>query len=229
MKKSKIGIIGEFDSQKASHKLLNLSLDQLKNDYRFKYEWIDTVSVEFDCDYVLKDLTGIWSASGSPFKSLQGVLNAIKYARTRNIAYLGTCGGFQHTIIEYARNVLGIENAQHEEYSKNSANLFITKSSCSLYGRSMIVNISDDTKAYEYYGTNTTIEDYYCDYGINPVYIDKLKRPDFLISGVDQDGEIRIIEIPSHKFYMATLFVPHSRVTEHKPHPLIKAFVENSI
>lgn len=137
MKSNIIGIIGEYDENKKSHVMLNRSLDWLKSEYEFEYKWIETTDVEEKNGLVLSELSGIWSASGSPFKSLSGAIKAIEYARITNIPFLGTCGGFQHAIIEYARNVLGIIDAQHEEYNKESTALFISQLACSLAGKTM--------------------------------------------------------------------------------------------
>ena len=113
--KPKIAIVGEYYDTFDPHTSLNKSLEYLKSQYNFEYEWIDTESVENRNDELLKGYNGIWSAPGSPFKSLEGALYAISYARSNNVPHLGTCAGFQHAMIDIARNILGIEDAQHEE------------------------------------------------------------------------------------------------------------------
>jgi CTP synthase (UTP-ammonia lyase) len=224
-----IGIIGEFHSESKSQILLNQSLDWLKKSYRFEYEWVGTLAVEKNGERILKNFSGIWSAPGSPFASLEGGIAAVEYARTRNIPHLGTCGGFQHMIIEFARNVLNIKNAQHEEYDSTAPNLFISKLSCSLVGKTMTVKIKENTVAFRSYRKNESVEDYYCSFGINPDFRDKLNHPEFAISGVDRDGEIRIIENPENDFFVGTLFVPQSRATEDSPHPIIETFIRMSM
>lgn len=229
MKKARIGIIGEYSPEKKTHSTLNQSLDWLKDEYDFEYEWIDTNSVEMNCNNVLGELNGIWSASGTPFNSLNGAIKAIEYARINDIPHLGTCGGFQHTIIEFARNTLGIKDASHEEYDEQSSVLFVTRLSCSLAGKTMSIQIREDSKVYQLYNKNEIEEDYYCNFGINPDFKEYLHKSPIIISGVDQDNEIRIVEIPCNSFFVATLFVPHSKAEKNKPHPIIKAFVEESI
>lgn len=230
MEKARIGIIGEYNPDIKTHLSLNQSLDWLKNDYDFEYKWIDTNDVEVNCNHALKNLTGIWSPSGTPFKSLDGSLKAIEYARINDIPHLGTCGGFQLTIIEFARNILGIKDASHEEYDNNSSVLFISRLSCSLAGKTLSVRIRENSKAYEYYQKSEVEEDYYCNFGINPVFKKDLeKSAELLISGIDQDNEIRIVEYPANRFFISTLYVPNSKSTKDKPHPIIKAFVEASI
>jgi CTP synthase (UTP-ammonia lyase) len=208
---------------------LNQSLEWLKRKYDFEYKWIDTSSIEGKSETRLGEFSGIWSAPGSPFRSLNGVIEAIRYARVNNITHLATCGGMQHTIIEFARNVLGFRNAQHEEYDNTSSELFISKLTCSLAGKTMTIRIQEGTHAYNCYKTTESVEDYYCNFGINPDFKDKLNHPDLVVSGLDQDGEIRIIEIPRNDFFVATLFVPQSRATEECPHPIIEGFVENCV
>lgn len=229
MKKARIGVIGEYSSDKKTHLSLNQSLDWLRNDYPFEYEWIDTTDVERNCDVILKDFSGIWSAPGTPFNSLDGAIKAIEYARINNIPHLGTCGGFQHTIIEFARNVLGIKEAQHEEYDNHAPVLFISRLICSLAGKTLSILIREGSKAFQCYQKSEAEEDYYCNFGINPDFKGQLEHSDLLISGVDQDNEIRIIEIPNHRFFVATLFVPQSKSTKENPHPIIKSFIQESL
>ncbi len=91
MKKARIGIIGEYSPVKKTHSTLNQSLDWLKDDYDFEFEWIDTNDVEINCNNALKDLTGIWSASGTPFNSLKTgtlyvIVNRLRHLLWRRIA-----------------------------------------------------------------------------------------------------------------------------------------------
>jgi CTP synthase (UTP-ammonia lyase) len=224
--KPKIAIIGEYYDTFVPHTALNESLDYLKAKYDFDYEWIETLTVEKYRDEILKGFTGIWSAPGSPFKSLDGALHAITFARLKDVPHLGTCAGFQHAVIELARSILGIKDAQHEEYDTMSSNLFVSRMACSLAGKTMDVFLKKDTLAHKLYGIDRAEENYYCNFGINPTFKSSLIHPQILISGVDQDEEIRIMELPSKRFFIITLFVPQTRSTIEVPHPLIKGFVE---
>lgn len=223
--KPKIAVIGEYYDKFDPHTSLNKALEYLKDEYDFEYEWIETERVEREKDQILKKYTGIWSAPGSPFKSLDGVLYAITYARLNDIPHLGTCAGFQHAVIELARNILGIEDAQHEEYDAQSSSLFVNKLVCSLAGKTMDVYLKSSTLAHKLYGCDKTKEDYYCNFGINPEFKQHLAHPLIAVSGVDQEDEIRIIEIPGNKFFLMTLFVPQTKSLPGSPHPLINGFV----
>jgi CTP synthase (UTP-ammonia lyase) len=226
--KVKIAIVGEFHKDFIPHASLNHSLDYLSQEstYSIEYNWIDTSTLEDNVQEVLFKYHGIWSAPGSPFKSLEGAVNAIQYAHEKNIPHLGTCAGFQHTVIEIARNMLGYEEAQHEEYNSASSQLFVNKLVCSLAGKTMKIQIKEETQAFRWYGKKETEENYYCNFGINPEFEEKLTHPELIISGVDNDGEIRIIEIKENCFFIATLFVPQSKATKENPHPIIKGFVD---
>jgi CTP synthase (UTP-ammonia lyase) len=151
---------------------------------------------------------------------------AIRYARENKIPCLGTCGGFQHMVIEYARNVLGFMDAQHAEYDPYASNLFISQLECSLAGREMQLNFVPGSQVAAIYGSLSAKEHYYCNFGINPDYVDELKQGPLKISGSDAEGEIRVIEHPDHPFFIGTLFVPQSRPTSLRPHPLVTAFLE---
>jgi len=226
MNKALIGIVGEEHQGFKPHTSLNYCLDILKNSYDFDYEWIGTAEVAMKRDELLKNYSGIWSAPGSPFESLQGALYAVEYARVNDVPHLGTCAGFQHAILEYARNVLGIEEAQHEEYDNEASVLFVSKLACSTAGQSMKVSIKAGTKVSDLYGLDEVTEDYYCNFGISPEFKNQVESPTLTVSGTDQDGEIRIIEYPDNRFFVATLFVPQSTFTVEYQHPIIRGFVE---
>lgn len=226
--KKKIAIVGDYHANYPNHVKLNESLEHVKGKfgYDFDYEWVNTLTVEQKRDEVLKKYCGIWSAPGGPFLSLEGALYAITYARVNNIPHLGTCSGFQHTIIEFVRNVLGVKEAQHEEYDANSSTLYINRLACSLAGKKMKVFLKEGSIAYSCYNQNEISENYYCNFGINPQYENELNHPRLLISGVDENDKIRIFEMSENKFFVATLFVPQTNSTIEVPHPLIHEFVK---
>lgn len=229
MTKPIIAIIGEYDSNKKTHPLLNQSLDWLKEKYNFEYEWVGTQKVEIEGENILKKYSGIWSASGTPFVSNIGVYSSIKYARENNIPHLGTCGGFQHTIIEYAKNVIGIENATSEEYDNGSNGLVINKLSCLIKGTEMEVLIDENSKTFNLVKSKIVKEEYFCNYGINHAFEELLQENNMVFSGKDANGEVRIIELSSNDYFISTLFVPHAKSTQEKIHPIIEEFIKISI
>jgi CTP synthase (UTP-ammonia lyase) len=222
----KIAIVGEYHRDFKPHDDLINALEIMQREYDFSYEWLGTQEVFENGDKLLSEYSGIWSAPGSPFQSLEGALYAIKYARINNVPHLGTCAGFQHTVLEYARNVLKIEGANHEEYDSDSSVLFIHKLVCSLAGKKMSIMIKENSLAYDCYQRKEIVEDYYCNFGLNPIFTPQLEESDLYITGTDDNKEIRIVELPNHDFFLATLFVPQSRFTEDNHHPIIKKFIE---
>jgi len=111
----KIGIIGDYDSQRPAHKATNEALNHCA-DYlgiNLEIQWLPTELLEGDVDASICRFHGLWCAPGSPYKSMKGALNAIRFARENNYPFIGTCGGFQHTVIEYAQNKLGIKDDEN--------------------------------------------------------------------------------------------------------------------
>jgi Asp-tRNA(Asn)/Glu-tRNA(Gln) amidotransferase A subunit family amidase len=107
---------------------------------------------------------------------------AIHYARENKIPCFGTCGGFQHMVIEYARNVLGFKDAQHAEYDPYASSLFISELACSLAGREMQLNFVPGSQVAAIYGELSATEHYYCNFGVNPDCIDELKQGPFYLN-----------------------------------------------
>ncbi|HEX9343417.1 MAG TPA: CTP synthase [Actinomycetota bacterium] len=138
---------------------------------------------------------------------------------------LGTCGGFQHMLIEFARKVAGIPDADHAEYNPDASRLLIGALACSLVGQTMTVTLVEGSVAQRAYGTASTTERYYCRFGLNPAYLPALQHAGLVVSGTDQDGEVRIMELPGQRFFVATLFVPQTSSTPAAPHPLISAYL----
>jgi CTP synthase (UTP-ammonia lyase) len=157
---------------------------------------------------------------------MQGALNAIRVARESDLVLIGTCGGFQHIVLEYAQNVLGIEDASHEEYDPYASRLFLTRLACSLVGKTMQVFVEKDSLAFHAYGRAVADEHYYCNFGLNPEYRAQLHEAGLRVVGTDQDGEARIVEISWLRFFVGTLFVPQTSSTPEHPHPLILAYLE---
>lgn len=189
--------------------------------------WLETSSLEdADLAQLAAAHDALWCAPGSPYRSLDGALRAIRLARESGVPFLGTCGGFQHVVIEYARNVLGFEDAQHAEYDPYASDLFISELSCSLAGQAMEVRLESNSRAARGYGRTQTLEQYYCNFGLNPEHQGRLHEGGLRIVGKDQDGEARVLELPNHRFYIATLFVPQLSSSAGFPHPLITAYLE---
>ena len=131
-------------------------------------------------------------------------------------------------VLEYARNVMGIREAAHAESDPYASCLFITPLSCSLAGKTMEVSLKPGTQAADIYRNTRATERYYCNFGRNPAYEDQLVGAGLEISGTDQTGEARITELPSHPFFIGTLFVPQANSAKGKPHPIVLAFLRSA-
>ncbi|MFC1760588.1 CTP synthase [Planctomycetota bacterium] len=218
-------ILGEFTPTFEPHAATNRAIEHSCKKYRLgvEYEWLSTDDIRED---LFEHAHGLWVAPGSPYKNIEKTLWAIRYAREHGIPVLGTCGGFQHMIIELARNILGFEDAQHAEYDPYASKLFVSELECSLAGREMLLRLEPESHVAGVYGTTETKEMYYCNFGVNPEYVNLVKSGPLKAVGSDVEGDVRIIEHPDHPFYIGTLFVPQTLSTEDKPHVLVTAFLQ---
>ena len=225
---TRIGIIGEYDATFAPHGATNAAIEHFRAALlaHLSYEWVSTADLD---DAFFETFSGLWVAPGSPYKEMRKTLGAIKFAREHGVPTLGTCGGFQHIMIEYARNVLGITDAQHAEYDPYASCLFISELACSLAGREMELRLAANSKVAKIYEATTVTERYYCNFSVNPDYVEQIRSGPLQIVGSDSEGEIRVIEHPDHPFFVGTLFVPQSLSTTERDHPLIRAFLSASI
>ena len=129
-------------------------------------------------------------------------------------------------LVEYARNVLGAEGAEHAETSPDATDLVVTPLSCSLWGQEHAVTLVPGTRARELYGVESAVEDYFCSYGLSPEYRPRMEESGLRVSGVDEEGAPRIVELEGHPFFVATLFCFQTRSREGEPHPLVAGFAD---
>ncbi len=231
MKKIKIGLIGDYDPNVTAHiaipKALQLSSEKLN--HPVEYIWLNTELINKKYFNELNSFNGLWAVPATPYKDIEGALAAIKFARENNIPFLGTCGGFQHAVIEFFRNVIGIKEADHFESNPETSVPVITALSCSMVKKNGDIFLKEGTFAEKIFNTNQTNETYHCNYGFNQDYLELLKKSDMKISGFDSNIDVRIIELTNHPFFIATLFQPERASLENKNHPLIDAFVRASL
>jgi CTP synthase (UTP-ammonia lyase) len=129
-------------------------------------------------------------------------------------------------IVEYARNVLGFTHAGHEESEPGVQQLIVSKLSCSLKGQQEEVHITDlDSWLYKVLQTTKITGHFNCSYGINPVYQKSLNRYPMVFTAFSPEGEVRALELKTHRFFRGTLFQPPLDSTPEKPNPLIMSFI----
>jgi CTP synthase (UTP-ammonia lyase) len=219
-----IAILGEYNPTFAPHAATTAAIAHARARLAITVDaaWISTSVVD---EGLFERFDALWVAPGSPYKDLDRTLWAIRTARERGVPCFGTCGGFQHMVLEYARNVLGVADAQHAEYDPYASRLFVTRLACSLAGREMRLTFTPGSRVASIYRATAATEEYYCDFGVNPECVSLLAGGGLSISGSDAEGEVRVIELPDHPFFVGTLFVPQTRSTANRPHPLVTAFV----
>lgn len=218
----RIGVVGDYQPSNETHTTLD---DALKHSSAalgldVEHTWLPT---DENPDPTAFD--AVWIAPGSPYKDFEAAIEAIRIARTNDVPLIGTCGGFQHAVIEFARNVCGIDDAHHGEYDTDSTTLIVDELACSLAGQTMDVTLVGGSDAADAYGTTRATERYYCRFGLNPKYTPALVSHGLRISGTDAEGEPRIVELADNRFFVVTLFVPQTSSTPDRPHPLITAFL----
>lgn len=223
--KCSIALLGEYTPTFEPHVSTNSAIvhSRLQLGTEVEGNWISTEDINAS---LFKTHDGIWIAPGSPYKSMEKLLWAIRHARENEVPCLGTCGGFQHIVLEYARNVLGFQDAQSQENDPYASHLFISQLNYSLAGREMNLTFAKGSQIAGIYGSLKAVERYYCNFGVNPEYVPCLKSQTLQVTGSDSEGEVRVIEVPEHPFFIGTLFVPQARSTVETPHPIVTAFLK---
>jgi CTP synthase (UTP-ammonia lyase) len=152
-------------------------------------------------------------------------LRAIRFAREQQRPFLGTCGGFQHAVLEYARNVLGWDDAEHGETSPDAARALLTPLTCSLVEAVDSIHLVEGSLIAEAYESAEIVEGYRCRYGVNPVFERELLSQQLCAVGHDASGDLRVVELKGHPFFVATLFQPERAALKGKLPPLVRALI----
>jgi CTP synthase (UTP-ammonia lyase) len=219
----RIALVGDRSANVRAHACIPGLIDALlkRESIALDPYWIATPDV-IDCD--LAGFDAIWVAPGSPYESAAGAIAAVRTARERGIPFLGTCGGFQHALLEYARNVCGLAGVENAEVTPDAGEQLIVPLECSLRGHEEAVMVVPGTLAAKISGPGRRTERYHCAYGLNERYLEALTSGGLRFSGFDDSGQVRILELPGHPFFMGTLFQPELHGDGAQPHPVIRAF-----
>ena len=186
------------------------------------WRWIRSGEVT---DGLLAEAAGLWLVPGSPYESLEGALRTCRWAREHGIPFLGTCGGFQHAILEMAQHVCGLKKATHAELEPDSADCVVAPLACGLVEARGSVWFLPGSRLRGWVGSDRTEEGYHCRFGVNPAYRDRLEQAGFLFTAVDNAGEIRGGEWIGHPFFAGTLFQPERWALQGRVHPLVQAWI----
>jgi CTP synthase (UTP-ammonia lyase) len=222
----RIGLIGDHDAGITAHRAIPEAL-RLAGDERgiaVGCEWLATD--EITGHRRLSQFDGLWCVPGSPYRSLEGALRAIRFARESPRPFLGTCGGLQHAVIEYARHVLGWSDAEHAEIAPEAARPVISLLECALVEATETIRLLPDTRIRGAYGREEILEGYRCRYGLNPEFLGGLTSGNLRIAARSQSGEVRALELTGHPFFVTTLFQPERAALKGELPPLVRAFVE---
>jgi len=212
-----IALVGDYDAAVPAHQAIPLALAG-----RARFAWLATDTLG-DAQ-MLAQFDGIWCVPASPYRSLEGALRAIRHAREQRIPFLGTCGGFQHALIEYARSVLGWADADHAETAPDAPRAVITALQCSLVEVRAPIRLLAGSRIAAAYGRSPITEGYRCRYGLNPRCAAELLGGALAATAFDEEGEVRAVELADHPFFVATLFQPERAALAGERAPLVEAF-----
>jgi CTP synthase (UTP-ammonia lyase) len=222
----RIALIGDHDPRKTAHIAIPqaLALAGRSCGVPIEGEWIGTARLGQPPE-TLAAHDGLWIVPGSPYADTDAALAAIRFAREAKLPLLGTCGGFQHALIEFARDVAGIAGADHAETNAAAADLVVTPLSCALVEKSGDITFTPGSRLHDIFRGRTTHEGYHCRYGVNPAFRARFEAAGLRFTGFDDGGEIRTFELPAHPFFIGTLFQPERSALRGLIHPLVEAFV----
>lgn len=227
-----IGMVGKYFDVADAYKSLNEALFHagIQNNVRVKIKKIDAENFsDTDC----ADVDAILVPGGFGVRGVEGKIAAARYARENNVPYMGICLGMQVAVIEFMRNVVGDERANSTEFTKNCTPVIDIMRDCDAENMGGTLRlgaypceIKSGTMAEKIYGSNHISERHRHRYEVNIEYKGVLEKNGMIISGMSPDGKLpEMIEIPSHRFFVAGQFHPEFQSNPFTGHPLFNAFV----
>ena len=222
----RIALIGDYDPQVTAHQAIPVALEMAAEHSGLNVHWQWLATDEIHAETSLHPFDGFWCVPASPYRNMDGALLAIRFAREQRRPLLGTCGGFQHTALEYARNVLGWLDAEHGETAPDAARALLTPLSCALVEAVDSIHLAEGSLIAQAYESAEIREGYRCRYGVNPQFEGELLKRELHAVGHDSQQGLRAVELSGHPFFVATLFQPERAALGGVLPPLVSAFVE---
>ncbi len=221
----RIGLIGEHDPSVTAHRAIPLALAcAAATGFPLEARWFDTMALARDPTPVTA-CDGLWCVPATPYANSDAAMAAIRRARESEVPFLGTCGGYQLALLEYARNVLGLMDARHAEEQPEAGLALIGRLSCELVEVTGRIRLAPGSRLASICGTVDLEEGYHCRYGLDPRHRSLFDSGPLRIVGEDEAGEPRAFELDGHPFFFGTAFQPERSALADRDHPLIVAFV----
>lgn len=212
----------------------------ISNQATVDIKWVDSETItEENIAEILGDVQGILIPGGFGSRGIEGMITAIKYARENKVPFMGLCLGMQLTIVEYARNVVGINDAHSIEIDSNTTHPVIAlmpdQNDVEDIGGTLRLGaypciLAKDSLAYRLYGTDMISERHRHRYEVNNDYRSILTEKGLCLSGTSPDNRIvEMCELTEHPFYIATQAHPELKSRPNRPHPLFKGLIEAAL
>ncbi len=233
-----VGLVGKYVELKDSYKSIAEAFIHagVANEIKVNVKWISSETAEDNIEELLTGLDGILVAPGFGERGIQGKINAVRFARENNIPFLGICLGMQCAVIEFARNVVGLEGAHSFEMNPETAypviDLMNSQKDVSEKGGTMRLGaypckIEKGTHAYKIYGKSLIQERHRHRYEFNNAYLDQFHQAGMVTSGINPDTNlVEIVELPNHPFFVGVQFHPEYKSTVEAPSPLFVQFIK---
>jgi CTP synthase len=235
----RIGVVGKYVSLKDSYKSLHEALAHggMANASRVEIKYVDSEDIETEgVESLLRDVHGVQVPGGFGKRGFEGKIQAAKYARERKVPFFGICLGMQMAVVEFARNVCGIQKANSRECGNDVADpvidLMEDQKKVSDLGGTMRLGaypcvLTNDTLSYAAYGAREISERHRHRYEVNNLYRNRLHDNGLILSGLSPDGNlVEMVELKSHPWFVGCQFHPEFKSTPRKPHPLFRDFIK---
>ncbi|PVZ13526.1 MULTISPECIES: antibiotic biosynthesis monooxygenase [unclassified Pseudomonas] len=221
----KIGLIGDFDPQIVAHlaipRALAMAAEVLGEPVTS--QWLATDRLG---RVMVEEFDGLWVAPGGPYRDGEAVVDTLKQARLSGVPVLGTCAGFQHGVLEFARHALGMADAVHAEWAPQAGRVVIAPLACALRDTSKQVRLLPGSRLARAYASVELQAEFNCSYGLAPELAQALEASDLKPVAWAGDGQVLGFELAGHRFFCLTLFQPERAALNGRVPPAALALLE---
>lgn len=222
----RVALIGDYSEKVTAHMAIPqaLALEADAQSVEITPDWLHTGTLSIEA---LKSYDAGWVVPASPYADTDAALSAIRHFRETDTPFLGTCGGYQHALVEYARNVLGHTEAGITEIDPDCAMPLVSGLICALIDADDPVIPEPGGIIEALCGPAQLTETYRCSFGLNPEHADIFDGTDFKVAARDPDGAVRAMALDGRRFFLGTAFQPERAALEGRRHPIISAFAKS--
>lgn len=230
MEALRVALVGDYQPEAIAHRAIPPALELAGKAVGVPVGavWVPTESIDARRPS-LSGFDGVWAVPATPYRHQAGAIAAIRFAREGGVPFLGTCGGFQHAVLEIAESLWGVPSPAHAETDSTASDPIIAPLACALVEVGGQVRFARGSRLAMAYGHLEAHEEYHCSYGLSRRCLSHLAAGPLRATAWSEEGDVRAVELEGHPFFVGTLFQSERASLRGAAPPIVHAFVASML